>query len=119
MHQLQSLCQSVRQAHRQPDWAPACVQYVIHFGDQPQEAAEQAVRTIAAAHPDKPAPPVTALAKLRTGVAVVPTQTGSQLVSTRAMAECSWSDNGVFTGLHSIAKIQHSCASGGGHGTWA
>ena len=37
-------------------------------------------KTIAAAHPDKPASPVTALAKLRTGVAVVPTQTGSQLV---------------------------------------
>ena len=56
-------------------------QYVIHFGNQPQEAAEQAAKTIAAAHPDKPAPPVTALAKLRTGLAVVPTQTGSQLVS--------------------------------------
>ena len=55
--------------------------YVIHFGNEPQDAAEQAAKTIAAAHPDKPAPPVTALAKLRTGVTVVPTQTGSQLVS--------------------------------------
>ena len=57
------------------------LQYVIHFGSSAQDAAQQVTNTIAAAHPDKPAPPVTALAKLRTGVAVVPTQTGSQLVS--------------------------------------
>lgn len=43
----------------------------------------QVSNTIAAAHPDKPRPPppVTALAKLRTDVQVVPTQTGNQLVS--------------------------------------
>ena len=42
----------------------------------------QVSNTIAAAHPDKPrpAPPVTALAKVRTDVQVVPTQTGNQLV---------------------------------------
>lgn len=56
--------------------------YVIHFGSEPTEAAEQVANTIAAAHPDKPrpTPPVTALAKLRTDVVVVPTQTGNQLV---------------------------------------
>ena len=43
----------------------------------------QAANTIAAAHPDKPRPEVTALAKLRTDVAVVPTQTGNQLVRKR------------------------------------
>ena len=57
------------------------VQYVIHFGSSAQDAAQQTSNTIAASHPDKPPPPVTALAKLRTGVAVVPTQTGTQLVS--------------------------------------
>lgn len=45
----------------------------------------QAANTIAAAHPDKPRPPVTALAKLRTDVQVVPTQTGNQLVRTSKM----------------------------------
>ena len=45
-------------------------------------AGLQVSNTIAAAHPDKPrpAPPVTALAKMRTDVQVVPTQTGNQLV---------------------------------------
>ena len=42
----------------------------------------QVANTIAAAHPDKPrpSPPVTALARMRNDVAVVPTQTGNQLV---------------------------------------
>ena len=51
----------------------------------------QVSNTIAAAHPDKPrpAPPVTALAKLRTDVQVVPTQMGNQLVS-RHTSQCRW-----------------------------
>lgn len=53
--------------------------YVIHFGQQPDEAAQNVANTIQAAHPDKPKPPVTAIAKLRTGVSVIPTQAGNQL----------------------------------------
>ena len=50
-------------------------------------AWSQVSNTIAAAHPDKPRPPppVTALAKLRTDVQVVPTQTGNQLVRPSGM----------------------------------
>ncbi|BDA48458.1 Altered inheritance rate of mitochondria protein 25 [Coccomyxa sp. Obi] len=59
--------------------------YVIHFGSKPAEAAEQAANTIAAAHPDKPPPKVTALARLRTDVQVVPTQTGNQLEVVRPL----------------------------------
>ena len=53
----------------------------------PDLALRQVANTIAAAHPDKPrpAPPVTALARLRNDVAVVPTQTGSQLVTNPAL----------------------------------
>ncbi len=40
----------------------------------------QAANTVQAAHPDKPRPDVTALAKIRTDVAVIPTATGNQLV---------------------------------------
>lgn len=58
--------------------------YVIHFGQQPDEAAQNVANTIQAAHPDKPKPPVTAIAKLRTGVSVIPTQAGNQLVSPAA-----------------------------------
>ncbi|KAK9808529.1 hypothetical protein WJX73_005262 [Symbiochloris irregularis] len=54
--------------------------YVIHFGESSQEAAENVANTVQAAHPDKPRPPVTALARMRTDVAVIPTQTGNQLV---------------------------------------
>ena len=42
----------------------------------------QAANTIQAAHPDKPRPQVTALARVRTDVAVIPTATGNQLVRT-------------------------------------
>ncbi len=54
--------------------------YVVHFGNSPTEAAQQVANTVAAAHPDKPPPQVTAMAKMRTDVAVIPTQTGNQLV---------------------------------------
>lgn len=55
--------------------------YVIHFGDQPMEAATQATKTIQAAHPDKPAPPVTAVAKYRNpDMQVIATSTAEQLV---------------------------------------
>lgn len=50
----------------------------------------QAANTIAAAHPDKPRPPVTALAKLRTDVQVVPTQTGNQLVRRPTSSQFSY-----------------------------
>ena len=55
--------------------------YIIHFGDKPEEAAEQAANTVAAAHPDRPRPDVTALAKYRNpDMSVVPTSAGDQLV---------------------------------------
>lgn len=53
--------------------------YVIHFGDKPMEAASQATKTIQAAHPDKPAPAVTAVAKYR-NMQVIATSTADQLV---------------------------------------
>lgn len=56
--------------------------YVIHFGDQPEEAAEQAANIVKAAHPDKPAPPVTAVAKYRNpDMHVIATSTADQLVN--------------------------------------
>ena len=55
--------------------------YVIHFGDKPMEAANQASKTIQAAHPDKPAPPVTAVAKYRNpDMQIIATSTADQLV---------------------------------------
>ena len=55
--------------------------YVIHFGDKPMEAASQASKTIQAAHPDKPAPPVTAVAKYRNpDMQIIATSTADQLV---------------------------------------
>eukprot|EP00887_Chlorella_sp_A99_P007876 scaffold20.g7876.t1 len=66
--------------------------YVIHFGSSPGEAAHEAQATVAAAHPDRPPPPlpasppaVTALARLRTDVSVIPTSTGDQLVVKRPL----------------------------------
>ncbi|KAK9815898.1 hypothetical protein WJX72_011575 [[Myrmecia] bisecta] len=59
--------------------------YVIHFGDRAKQAAEQVANTIAAAHPDKPRPPVTALAKFREDIVVVPTQSGDQLEVARPL----------------------------------
>lgn len=60
--------------------------YVIHFGDTPKVAAEQAANTVQAAHPDKPRPDVTALARIRTDVAVIPTSTGNQLEVVRPLS---------------------------------
>ena len=58
-----------------------CVgKYVIHFGETPAAAAEHTANTIAAAHPDKPKPQITGLAKARNDLAVIPTSTGDQLV---------------------------------------
>lgn len=55
--------------------------YVIHFGDKPNEAASQATKTIQAAHPDKPAPAVTAVAKYRNpDMHIIATSTADQLV---------------------------------------
>jgi hypothetical protein len=54
--------------------------YVIHFGESPAAAAEHTANTIAAAHPDKPKPQITGLAKARNDLAVIPTSTGDQLV---------------------------------------
>ena len=60
--------------------------YVIHFGEAPLQAAENVANTVQAAHPDKPKPPVTALAKYRTNVSVIPTQAGNQLVRTLTLS---------------------------------
>ena len=55
--------------------------YVIHFGDKPMEAASQASKTIQAAHPDKPAPAITAVAKYRNpDMQIIATSTADQLV---------------------------------------
>jgi uncharacterized protein YxjI len=59
--------------------------YVIHFGGSPQEAAEQIHTALEVAHPDRPAPPVTALARLRTDATVIPTTTGNQLAVVRPL----------------------------------
>ncbi|DBA72062.1 TPA: hypothetical protein ACH3X2_010794 [Trebouxia sp. C0005] len=60
--------------------------YVIHFGDKPMEAASQATKTIQAAHPDKPAPAVTAVAKYRNpDMQVIATSTADQLVVQRPL----------------------------------
>ncbi|KAL4451629.1 hypothetical protein ABPG75_007291 [Micractinium tetrahymenae] len=59
--------------------------YVIHFGSSPTEAAEQVATAVQAAHPDRPPPPVTALAQARTDVSVIPTSTGNQLAVHRPL----------------------------------
>ncbi|KAL3131136.1 hypothetical protein ABBQ38_000441 [Trebouxia sp. C0009 RCD-2024] len=60
--------------------------YVIHFGDKPNEAASQATKTIQAAHPDKPAPAVTAVAKYRNpDMHIIATSTADQLVVQRPL----------------------------------
>lgn len=59
--------------------------YVIHFGGSATQAAEELRTAIQVAYPDRPAPPVTALAKARTDVAVIPTSTGNQLVVHRPL----------------------------------
>lgn len=62
--------------------------YVLHFGDKPMEAASQASKTIQAAHPDKPAPPVTAVAKYRNpDMQIIATSTADQLVSPSNMSQ--------------------------------
>lgn len=59
--------------------------YVVHFGSPALEAAQQVRTAVAAAHPDREPPPVTALAKVRTDAAVVPTSTGNQLLVRRPL----------------------------------
>ncbi|KAH7622753.1 hypothetical protein Ndes2526B_g03592 [Nannochloris sp. 'desiccata'] len=59
--------------------------YVLHFGGSPQEAAEQIHTAVEAAHPNRPAPPVTALAGLRTDAVVIPTTIGNQLAVSRPL----------------------------------
>lgn len=54
--------------------------YVIHFGEDPDSAAEAVTKTLKARTNNPSLPPVTALARLRTGVKVIPTFTGNQLV---------------------------------------
>ena len=77
------------------------IPYVVWEAAHGAERARvrQVANTIAAAHPDKPRPAstVTALARLRTEVAVVPTQTGDQLVGgpaqplvLSACSGCAW-----------------------------
>lgn len=55
--------------------------YVIHFGESPQEAAKSVTQTLKARTKNPNLPPVTPVAKIRTGVKVIPTVTGNQLVS--------------------------------------
>lgn len=59
--------------------------YVVHFGSKPQEAAEQVANSIKAAHPEKPRPPVTAIAKARNDLTVIPTAAGDQLAVVRPL----------------------------------
>lgn len=49
------------------------------------EAAQQLSTAIHAQHPERPAPPVTALARYSTDVQVIPTSTGNQLVVHRPL----------------------------------
>mmetsp|Transcript_6526 Transcript_6526/g.18209 ORF Transcript_6526/g.18209 Transcript_6526/m.18209 type:complete len:414 (-) Transcript_6526:288-1529(-) len=65
--------------------------YVIHFGMPPDTAADQATVSRHAliekqASPSESSVPVTALAKLRTDVSVIPTQTGDQLAVVRPLS---------------------------------
>ena len=53
--------------------------YAIHFGSSAAEAAEQLSTAVQGAHPDKPPPDVTALARLRNDLSVIPTSTGALL----------------------------------------
>ncbi|KAK2076287.1 hypothetical protein QBZ16_001219 [Prototheca wickerhamii] len=59
--------------------------YAIHFGNSPVEAAQQLSTAIHAQHPERPAPPVTALARFSTDMQVIPTSTGNQLVVHRPL----------------------------------
>lgn len=53
--------------------------YVIHFGDSPIEAAEAVTKTLKARTKNPNLPPVTPVAKIRTGIKVIPTTSGNQL----------------------------------------
>ncbi|RMZ52650.1 hypothetical protein APUTEX25_000769 [Auxenochlorella protothecoides] len=59
--------------------------YAIHFGSSPADAARELATAIEAQHPDRPPPSVTALARVRTDVQVIPTSTGNQLVVHRPL----------------------------------
>ena len=54
--------------------------YGLKVQKKKDQFGDQVANTVQAAHPDKPRPEVTALAKYRTDVAVIPTSTGNQLV---------------------------------------
>ncbi|GMH43421.1 hypothetical protein BSKO_11343 [Bryopsis sp. KO-2023] len=59
--------------------------YVIHFGQPPEVAAKQVTETLAARTKNPDLPAVTPVGKLRTGVEVIPTFTGNQLVVARPL----------------------------------
>ena len=74
--------------------------YVIHFGDKPMEAASQATKTIQAAHPDKPAPPVTAVAKYRNpDMQIIATSTADQLVCVMCLTSIGTNSTLVWSAL--------------------
>lgn len=61
------------------------------------EAASQATKTIQAAHPDKPAPPVTAVAKYRNpDMHIIATSTADQLVRLPPSPPLSPVDNNML-----------------------
>lgn len=64
---------------------PLAGKYVVHFGSRADDAARQLQTAIAAQHPDRPPPPVTSLARLRTDVQVIPASSGNQLVAQRSL----------------------------------
>lgn len=93
--------------------------YVVHFGNKPQEAAKQVANTIQAAHPDKPRPPVTAVAKARNDLTVIPTAAGDQLDVVRPLGISERS--AVLAAAISIDFdyfSQHSSGSAGGMFPW-
>lgn len=56
------------------------------FPPLPPSPTPPALSSVQAQHPDRPPPSVTALARVRTDVAVIPTSTGNQLVVQRPLA---------------------------------
>ena len=71
--------------------------YAIHFGSSAAEAAEQLSTAVQAAHPDKPPPDVTALARLRNDLSVIPTSTGALWLgdSQRSLGRCQGPADGA------------------------
>eukprot|EP01025_Chloroclados_australasicus_P055600 TRINITY_DN6776_c0_g2_i12.p1 TRINITY_DN6776_c0_g2~~TRINITY_DN6776_c0_g2_i12.p1 ORF type:complete len:483 (+),score=71.66 TRINITY_DN6776_c0_g2_i12:2459-3907(+) len=60
--------------------------YVIHFGSSPEQAAQEATNTIRTRANNPTLPPVTTMAKYRTGVEVIPTTSGDQLAVSRPLS---------------------------------